>query len=194
VANAVLGQASRFSRGYDVATPGNVRAGELAERFAAWSASRPRPKPFFAWVQLIDPHHPYEPEAAHDRFQGPRSDQDVLVRRFEAAMPRVAELSPDPSTPTLEASVAEATRDSNLYDGEVHQADDGVGRILATLESSGQLADTLVVFAADHGEMLYEHRQQLITEIVRRRQKLPAGVLDLAAATGRGSTRIWRCR
>jgi len=182
VANAVLGEASGFSRGYDVyESHGNVHAADLAERFAAWSSSRQRAKPFFAWVQLIDPHHPYEPGATHDVFQGPRTDEEVLARRFAAAMPRVAELSPDPSTPTLEASVAEATRDSNRYDGEVHQADDGVGRILAALEASGQLADTLVVFAADHGEMLYEHPQQpLIVEIVRKENgRLPGGVLDL---------------
>jgi arylsulfatase A-like enzyme len=182
VANAVLGQASGFSRGYDVyESPGNARAGEIADRFAAWSSSRGRAKPFFAWVQFIDPHHPYEPEAAHDVFHGPRPDQDVLRRRFEAAMPRVAEPPPAPATPAIEASIAQATSESNRYDGEVLAVDEGVGRILAALEASGDLADTLVILAADHGEMLYEHPQQpLIVQVVREEHgKLPEGVLDL---------------
>jgi arylsulfatase A-like enzyme len=35
--------------------------------------------------------------------------------------------------------------------------DDGVGRLLAALEESGQLADTLVVFSSDQGYALGEH-------------------------------------
>ena len=182
IANAVLGKASGFSRGFDAyEAPGNARAGEVANRFEAWSGARAREKPFFAWVQFIDPHHPYEPEPAHDVFQGPRPDQEVLVRRWKAAMPRLAELSPDPTTPTLEASIEQATSESNRYDGEVLAVDEGVGRILAALEKSGELADTLVILASDHGEMLYEHPQQpLIVDLVlKANRKLPAGVLDL---------------
>jgi len=183
VANAVLGQASGFARGFDVyEAAGNVRAGELAGRFSAWSQKRERAKPFFAWVQFIDPHHPYEPDAAHDVFKGPRVDESTLARRFGAAMPRVAELSPDASTPDIDASIAEATADSNRYDGEVLAVDDGVGTILQALEKSGALSDTLVLLASDHGEMLYEHPvQPLIVEIVRKESggKLPEGVLDL---------------
>jgi arylsulfatase A-like enzyme len=62
-------------------------------------------------------------------------------------MPRVAELSPDPATPAIEASIAQATSESNRYDGEVLAVDEGVGRILAALEASGDLADTLVILA-----------------------------------------------
>jgi arylsulfatase A-like enzyme len=195
VANAVLGQASGFARGFDVyEAAGNVHAGELADRFAAWSDARGRDKPFFAWVQFIDPHadivphadndphDPYEPDAAHDVFHGPRVDESTVVPRWTASRSRVAELSPDPSTPGLDVSIAKATRDSNRYDGEVLAVDDGVGRILQALEKSGALSDTLVLFAADHGEMLYEHPvQPLIVDIVRKVNdgKLPDGVLDL---------------
>jgi choline-sulfatase len=37
------------------------------------------------------------------------------------------------------------------------RVDDQIGRILAALERSGQLEDTLVIYSSDHGEMLGEH-------------------------------------
>ena len=43
------------------------------------------------------------------------------------------------------------------YDAEIASADAQVGRLLGALRSDGRLDDTLVVVAADHGEMLGEH-------------------------------------
>jgi len=60
--------------------------------------------------------------------------------------------------------------------------DDGIGTILQALERSGALSDTLVLFASDHGEMLYEHTVQPLIVDIRRKVndgKLPDGVLDL---------------
>lgn len=37
------------------------------------------------------------------------------------------------------------------------RVDDQIGRILAALERSGQMEDTLVIYTSDHGEMLGEH-------------------------------------
>ncbi|MDJ0786676.1 MAG: sulfatase-like hydrolase/transferase [Myxococcota bacterium] len=43
------------------------------------------------------------------------------------------------------------------YDGEIAYVDHELGRLLADLERSGRLDDTLVVVTADHGESLGEH-------------------------------------
>jgi arylsulfatase A-like enzyme/Tfp pilus assembly protein PilF len=43
------------------------------------------------------------------------------------------------------------------YDAEIAVADSQLGRLLDTLELQGRLAETLVVVAGDHGEMLGEH-------------------------------------
>ena len=45
----------------------------------------------------------------------------------------------------------------DAYDAEIAYADDGLGRLLAALESRGELDRTLVVAIADHGESLGEH-------------------------------------
>jgi arylsulfatase A-like enzyme/tetratricopeptide (TPR) repeat protein len=47
-----------------------------------------------------------------------------------------------------------------LYDGEVAFVDAQIGRLLNDLEQSGELARTLVVVTADHGESLGEHGEE----------------------------------
>jgi len=46
------------------------------------------------------------------------------------------------------------------YDGEVAATDAEIGRLLDTLQASGQLESTIVVVVGDHGEMLGEHGEQ----------------------------------
>jgi len=184
VSNLCLGSSSGFERGFDhYATPGNQDARSVVAEFASWHGARAKSKPWFAWVHFIDPHEPYAPDATHDVFDGPRLDQAELEQRLREAQPEAERLSPPGvgETLTLEQAIARATADSNHYDGEVHSVDAGVGSLLAQLERSGELADTLVIFCADHGEMLYEQRQQpLITQgALKQKGFLPAGVLDL---------------
>ena len=189
VANGVLGNASGFGRGYDVYVDANgADALTLAGHFTHWHQERreraptgERARPFFAWVQFIDPHHPYQPGAAHDVFHEPRLDEPRIADRLRQAYDEAVARSPERPIPSLEDSIRSASADSNRYDGEVLAVDDGVGRILAELERSGELADTLVILCADHGEMLYEHRQQplFVNGIVEKEGGLPNGVLDL---------------
>src|SRR5690606_22964236 len=43
------------------------------------------------------------------------------------------------------------------YYGMISQVDDQIGRIVAHLESTGEIKDTLIIFTCDHGEMLGDH-------------------------------------
>ncbi len=52
---------------------------------------------------------------------------------------------------------AEYRRAGTPYDGEIAFVDAQLGRILAALEESGRLDDTIVVVTADHGEGLGDH-------------------------------------
>ena len=180
--NQGLGPASGFKRGWETyETLDNERADALAASFVSWHSARTEPKPWFAWVHFIDPHEPYEPDAEHDVFSGPRLDQVRIDEQLSRAEPELEKLSPDPRTQSLADSITRATSDSNHYDGEVRSVDDGVGTLLAELERTGELGDTLVIFCADHGDMLYEHRQQpLITQgSLKSNGYLPQGVLEL---------------
>jgi len=182
VANKGLGAASGFTRGYDVFRGlDNVRAEEIAASFVGWHAARAAGRRWFAWVHFIDPHEPYEPDEAHDLFHEPRLDRAHIDEQLRGAQAEAEKLSPDPRTQSLADSLERANADSNHYDGEVRSVDDGVGRILDELQRAGELSDTLVIFCADHGDMLYEHRQQpLITQLsLEKNGHLPQGVLEL---------------
>ena len=168
-ANQVLVTDRGFDRGFAhfQENAGNRTALEVAEMWSAWYEARladpeRRDRPFFSWVQFIDPHDPYQPGPEHDVFEGLRVDHAELLERWRAAMPRVKEraAADERQLVKLALAVERMTRISNLYDGEVRATSDGFGRILDALEASGELEETLVIFCADHGEMLYEHAQE----------------------------------
>jgi arylsulfatase len=107
-----------------------------------------RPKPFFVWLHLFDPHTPHTPP-------------EPYALGFRPASP--AGLSPVRSwTPFRQPEprgFTEAVLGGNkdLYDGEVAYLDRQVGRLLDFLESRGMLENTVVAVVADHGENLGDH-------------------------------------
>jgi choline-sulfatase len=197
LANKTLFTERGFERGFDAFEEcGNLDGPTVAGRFEAWYGARTEhSKPFFAWVQFIDPHDPYEPAPEFDVFTGPRPRQAQLVERWRSQVPRVAERSPDLEPIGFEEAVERMVSESNRYDGEVLAADAGIGRILAALEATGDLEDTLVIVCSDHGELLYEQRLLPFMEEdkVRRSGGLPEGVKDLFGSGHRtcGFEEIW---
>ena len=113
-------------------------------------AERDEARPFFLFVNFLDPHFPYEPpEPYRARLGGTSATVTALQaggRRSELAM--IAGASPF----TREELVP-------LYDGELATADHFVGELVAALERAGVLDDTLVIVTSDHGELLGEGGQ-----------------------------------
>jgi choline-sulfatase len=111
-------------------------------------------RPFLLVAGFIAPHDPYEPPQAHwDRYDGVEIDlpdatpaEDAHSRRLQA----ICELD---VAPPSEDDVLRARRG---YYGCVSYLDDQVGAVLDALESLGLADDTVVVFTADHGDMLGE--------------------------------------
>ena len=188
LANSAVGVDRGFERGFDhFEECSECRADEVAAAFERWY--RPWTERasdgarFFAWVHFVDPHHPYEPLADHDSFDGPRPGLEILATRWSAAEAELAELDAGPSLSVAEAS-ERMNSASNRYDGEVRAVDAGVDRVLGLLEETGQRDETLVVFCSDHGEMLYE--QPNFPYLVQQRREelggLPEGVMELFGA------------
>ncbi|MHC4472746.1 MAG: sulfatase [Planctomycetota bacterium] len=137
-----------LDRGFDVydheMTSANL-GHELFERRADRTLGRvleegvSQEEPYFLWVHLYDPHGVYDP--------GPG-----LARRFFRGRRRPP-LDPSRILPyqrfggTLDPDDYVAR-----YDGEIHLADRAMGRLL---DAVGE--ETIVAFAADHGEGLGEH-------------------------------------
>ena len=59
------------------------------------------------------------------------------------------------------------------YFAMVAETDAMLGQVLDTLEATGQLNDTYVIFASDHGEMNMEHRQTLKNALYEASARVP---------------------
>ena len=59
------------------------------------------------------------------------------------------------------------------YFAMVAETDAMLGQVLDTLEATGQLNDTYIIFASDHGEMNMEHRQTLKNAMYEASARIP---------------------
>ena len=151
--------------------------------------ARRRPgEPFFHVVSFTNPHDPWElPRRYWERYDAdaipppdvppiPLGDADPHSRRLRAMCG------------TDEAALTEeqVRRARHAYFAAISYLDERVGQVLAALDSSGLADDTIVVFTADHGEMLGERGlwfkmaffegSARVPLIVRAPGRIPAGM------------------
>jgi arylsulfatase A-like enzyme len=118
------------------------------------------PKPFFVWVHLSDLHLPYTPSEANARrwIDTSRSSEGVAAVKEH----RIILRHPEEGLGYKHASnVAFVEEDRPviraLYDGELADMDERLGKVLGRMRENGLLDRTIVVISADHGEELFEH-------------------------------------
>ncbi|KAL8807858.1 MAG: hypothetical protein Q9200_004522 [Gallowayella weberi] len=124
-----------------------------------YSAARRKPsdRPFCLTVSLTHPHDPYTIHKKYwDRYENeeiplpevaiPDEEQDPHSLRLLHVEGLKDEKPPD-------EAILRARR---AYFGAVSYVDDNVGRLLEVLEECGMDKDTIVIFSADHGDMLGE--------------------------------------
>jgi arylsulfatase A-like enzyme len=117
--------------------------------------SDPRARPFFCFVNLMEPHLPYWPPEPFVQkyapyFKSNREARDFL-RQYNAQPYRWMAPLPQPLSP-LQAQVLR-----DIYDAEVAYQDHLLGSVFDTLRHTGLEQNTLVAIVADHGEGLGEH-------------------------------------
>lgn len=110
--------------------------------------------PLFLYLHYIDPHDPYAPPATHPRrFAKGRPAKDFI--RKGGPNPIADWLYRGAPDPGVTPEDLQHLRD--LYDDEIAYFDTQFLELLRALESGGWLDDSIVVFAADHGEEFLEH-------------------------------------
>jgi len=126
---------------------------------ALYDHARARPRdPFFLVASFTSPHDPWElPPRWWDRYD-----------RAEIALPAVPSIpleEADPHSARLRAMCGtdaaalddeQIRRARHAYFAAISYVDDRIGTVLRALTDSGLADDTVVVFTADHGEMLGE--------------------------------------
>ena len=127
---------------------GRVSAPEIGGALAQWLA-RDKPRPWFAFLNMMEAHSPYLPAPPYDTLFGWYNARTPSRERREArALAR--------QLPWL-ITRQQARGLQPAYDGAIATLDAATGALLEQLGRQGRLVNTLVVVAADHGEEFGEH-------------------------------------
>jgi len=116
---------------------------------------RDRSRPFCCVLSVEAPHPP---------FEAPAKYQDAWLKRDITLPPNFMIDSPvDDNCGGWGSRLDDDARESlianrKVYHAMVENLDDNVGRLMAALEQSGDLENTIVIFTADHGELGGSHR------------------------------------
>lgn len=135
----------------------DVFSSELFANAAIKFLRERREKPFFLYVAFTAPHDPRTPPKEFAELYDPA--QMPLPRNFLPEHPfdngqlkgRDEELLPWPRTPDA------VRQEIAAYYGMITHLDIQIGRILKALEETGQMENTLIVFAGDHGLAIGSH-------------------------------------
>ena len=126
--------------------------------------------PFFTFVSFPDPHHPFNPPGKYWDMYNPND--------FEVSLPYDAHKNPTPPMQWLhknwKGDGGQTTPQTAMMldDQQIKEAmaltagmmafiDDAVGDIIAALEVSGQLDNTVICYNADHGDYMGDYNMLL---------------------------------
>lgn len=116
---------------------------------------RHKDQPFFIGVSLIKPHFPFTiQQKYHDLYRGkvglPRAPERLIAELPALAKEERAKYD------HAGATAAQVIKAREMYYGMVTYADEEMGRVVRKLEELGLRDRTIIVYTADHGEMLGE--------------------------------------
>lgn len=132
--------------GYTVTVTGNY-ALQFMQKFHSVDPTRP----WFMYVAPQAPHDPYTPETKYKSTTFPKWTGN----------PAVGEADKSDKPPVVRskgtATLAQGNARRVAQDRTLLSVDDMVGRLMSYLQTSGQLSNTIVVYASDNGMMWGEH-------------------------------------
>jgi arylsulfatase A-like enzyme len=158
LANGYVSDKFGFNQGWDQYTnyireKRNSNAENVYRDAARWIDEHKK-KPFFAYIQTIDPHVPYDPPEELIQQYYPEPYHGVVSPRSTADQLGKAKLSP----PKVVLNDEDRKYLEALYDGEVTYHDKYLGAFIDRLKRMGLYDKTLFVVTADHGEEFYDHQ------------------------------------
>lgn len=113
-----------------------------------------RDRPFFAFTNYMDPHHPYAPPQRYqEKYCGRTFSYRELARLAEETHPWNFLSQLEEGEQLSESTLADVR---DLYAGEVRTVDEHLGQLLSSLERHGLRDEMLIIVTADHGENLGE--------------------------------------
>ncbi|NNF07648.1 MAG: sulfatase, partial [Candidatus Eisenbacteria bacterium] len=127
-------------------------AASLLDRARKWLGKRPRDRPFFMYLHLMDVHGPYNaPDSCYAQVQLPETEYNLRSVNLERVPEYLRQV------PWLEDKGDHIGEWKSRYAAGVRYVDAELGRFLTELGESGDLDNMIVVIGSDHGESLAEH-------------------------------------
>ena len=128
-----------------------TQAKDVFARALAWLKELPSNRPFFLYVQTIDPHVPYQTPSRYlskyltEPYQGPLGPvvSGTEVNEFNEGR--------------LTMSETDRIFVRAMYDAEVSYHDTYMGRFIRDLRALDLLDNVILVVTNDHGEELFDH-------------------------------------
>jgi choline-sulfatase len=170
-----------FRPGERASADGAFRDGEhhdsaVLKNLASFLKGRTAPstRPWMAWVGLLSPHPPFVAQRKYlelyppDRMLLPNIPPDYLEKRHPAH--QVLANYRNISTPLPDDRIRRAR---SAYFGMITELDANVGRVLADLEHTGQIENTVIAYTSDHGEMLGNNGLWLKNTLLEGAARIP---------------------
>lgn len=111
-------------------------------------------RPLFLYIHYLDPHGPYNPPRGYQRRFALGTPDKSFIRNGNPNPigDMLYKGAPDPGVTPADLQFLK-----DLYDDEIFYLDTQLVHLFRALEDGGWLDDSIVVFAADHGEEFLEH-------------------------------------
>ncbi|MDO8543063.1 MAG: sulfatase-like hydrolase/transferase [Opitutaceae bacterium] len=142
--------------GKDLATievqPEDTQVFWTTARAEEYLDKRDRSRPFFLYVSYLEPHSPSLLVEMYRRMFDPaKVPIPPLPEKTSTGTKRTADNRHEVADPAIVRAMTAA------YFAKVQMVDDNVGRLLARLKKDGLDENTIIIFSADHGNMLGDH-------------------------------------
>lgn len=126
----------------------------VGEKACQMLENLPKEDPWHLFVSFVGPHDPWDPpKSYYDRFAD-TSFPDTIRDNMEGKPEWVKKRAEKNCGGMTDGELLEMKRH---YAGSIAVIDDQIGHILDMLEKRGEAENTVIVFTADHGEMLGDH-------------------------------------
>lgn len=119
-------------------------AATVSREFLGWLDRTDDRHPFFAFLNYVDAHGPYDPPAPFDSLFG-NSPSRAQLRRVVR------------TTPASKWDPAEIQAARDAYDGAIAYLDSMLDSLFLDLDRRGLADNTLIIVVGDHGEEFGEH-------------------------------------
>ena len=144
VENPWLTPTTGMARGFErFAAAGTNMTGKVED----WLRTRDGNRPFFLFLNIMDPHSPYEV----------RDTNPFLPAGIDTAAAKAVSQAPDDYLCLVKPGDRNLAALRGLYLGDVHAADAKLAAILARIEPLRARRPQIVIVTSDHGEYFGEH-------------------------------------